>query len=98
MLLHATDEWNRPRCQQISTYVDADEDYQCAMAAGHDGECDPLPIYPDAEEAARLLAVGIAAFEASSAARPPVVDGWADAYSCVFVGADGDGLDRFRAV
>lgn len=50
-LLAATDDWGRPRCQRIGTYVDVDETYQCALVAGHEGECDPLPIYPDVESA-----------------------------------------------
>lgn len=47
--LAAIDEWGRPRCQEIGNYVDTGAAYQCAMVTGHDGECDPLPVYPDAE-------------------------------------------------
>lgn len=50
-LLHSTDDWGRRRCQQIGTYADVDEQFQCAMAAGHDGECDPLPVWPDFDNA-----------------------------------------------
>ncbi len=50
IVLKPTDDWGRPRCQQIGTYVDADAKFQCAMVAGHNGDCDPLPIYPDAAE------------------------------------------------
>ncbi len=44
--LEATDEWDRPRCQQIGTYVDVDEEFQCGLEAGHTGDCDPLPDVP----------------------------------------------------
>jgi hypothetical protein len=54
--LVATDEWGRPRCQQVGVYADVDEFFQCAMVADHDGDCDPLPIQPSADEAERLLA------------------------------------------
>lgn len=50
-LLDATDEWDRPRCQQIGTYVDVDEEFQCALVIGHAGDCDPLPDCPDVEVA-----------------------------------------------
>lgn len=55
-VLVPVDEWGRARCQQIGVYADVDEFFQCAMVAGHDGECDPLPEQPTAEEAERLLA------------------------------------------
>lgn len=51
LLVEATDDWGRPRCQQIDTYVDVDETYQCALVAGHDGDCDPLPVWPNVESA-----------------------------------------------
>lgn len=54
--LVATDDWGRPRCQEIGVYADVDEFFQCAMTVGHDGDCDPLPIQPSADEAERLLA------------------------------------------
>lgn len=50
--LESTDQWGRPRCQQIENYVDTGAPYQCALVEDHAGECDPLPIYPDAEPAA----------------------------------------------
>ena len=46
--LEPTDAWGRPRCQEIGTYVDTPERYQCALVAEHEGECDPLPVWPDA--------------------------------------------------
>lgn len=52
--LQPTDEWGRPRCQLIGTYVDADEDFQCALVENHAGNCDPLPVYPDAEPTAEF--------------------------------------------
>ena len=54
----ATDEWGRPRCQRIGTYVDADEDYQCALVEGHEGECDPLPEIPEDVEPAAAACPG----------------------------------------
>lgn len=50
--LEPTDAWGRPRCQQIGTYVDAPEQYQCALIADHAGGCDPLPEIPNPEPAA----------------------------------------------
>lgn len=47
--LETLDEWGRDRCQQIGTYVDVDEQFQCALTAGHRGDCDPLPDWPDTE-------------------------------------------------
>jgi hypothetical protein len=44
--LQPLDQWGRARCQEIHTYVDDPSEYQCAMTAGHAGECDPLPIEP----------------------------------------------------
>lgn len=46
-VLQAFDDWGRPRCQEIGTYVDVDEQFQCAMVEDHEGECDPIPTWPD---------------------------------------------------
>jgi hypothetical protein len=47
--LAATDDWGRPRCQEIIRYVDTHEQVQCGMTEDHDGDCDPLPVWPDVE-------------------------------------------------
>jgi hypothetical protein len=44
--LKLVDEWGRPRCIKRAFYVDATETYQCALAAGHLGEHDPLADVP----------------------------------------------------
>lgn len=44
--LRSADEWGRPQCQEVIRYVDTLEPVQCGMTEDHDGDCDPLPIYP----------------------------------------------------
>ena len=46
-LLAQTDEWGRRRCQLMVQFVDDVEIVQCALTAGHGGECDPLSEVPD---------------------------------------------------
>lgn len=41
--LKMLDEWGRPRCQKLTSYVDVPEVVQCALTAGHGTECDTLP-------------------------------------------------------
>lgn len=48
--LKPVDQWGRRRCQEVHTYVDDPGMYQCAMVAGHAGECDPLPVEPESGE------------------------------------------------
>lgn len=45
--LEPTDQWGRPRCQEIRNYVDTGAAYQCALIEDHAGDCDPLPVWPD---------------------------------------------------
>jgi hypothetical protein len=44
--LEPADPWGRPRCQKITAYTDTQEPVQCALEAGHPGDCDTLPNPP----------------------------------------------------
>lgn len=53
------DVWGRPRCSFTVRYTDAPGAVQCALPAGHDGECDTLPDWPASPDPSALQPVQV---------------------------------------